>query len=377
MRVGIDVTCFLEPKTGVGRYTYEIIRSISQFHEDVAFVPFSTAFATSPAWRLAQDPALRMRIQRSFLMGRALTFLWRQVNYPVDWLTGPIEVFHSTNFRVFPVRKAKLVITVYDLTVLKFPELHYRKRILEMRENFRRIARSDAVIAVSENTRQDLLLLTDLEPSKIEVIYGGISSNFTPVEGEAVLDEVVAHYGLPERFILFVGTLEPRKNIEGLINAFAWVKERWRDVPPLVLVGRVGWLGSEVLDRIRKLEASGDVTALGFVDDRDLPTLMRRASIFVFPSLYEGFGLPPLEAMACGTPVVASNAPALPEVLGDAAILVDPYDVEALGRAMRRLINDQVLRKEMIVRGFERTQLFTWERAARQTWELYQRVYGG
>jgi glycosyltransferase involved in cell wall biosynthesis len=266
------------------------------------------------------------------------------------------------------------VLTIHDLIFLLFPEYH-----LPLNKWFLNsfvplfIRRADAIIAVSKCTKGDLIRYYSVPSEKIKVIYEGVDARFQPVTEPDALARVRAIYGLPERFILYVGTIEPRKNLSTLLEAYKLLREEGLE-HRLVIVGRKGWLYKGFFQRLRELGLEGEVIFPGFVPDGDLPALYSAADLFVFPSLYEGFGLPVLEAMACGTPVIASNSSSLPEVIEDAGIMVDPLDVGALLRAIELILRDERMRREMRARGLEQAAKFSWERAARETLEVYRSV---
>jgi glycosyltransferase involved in cell wall biosynthesis len=225
----------------------------------------------------------------------------------------------------------------------------------------RSVARADRVLADSKSTRDDLVAYFDTPPEKVEVLYSGVDSRFRPEKAPGEEERLKTKYGIESRYILSVGTLQPRKNYVRLIKAFA-------NLPlanlQLVIAGGRGWLYEEIFAEAEK--HGNRVHVLGFVDDADLPALYRGAALFAFPSLYEGFGIPPLEAMACSVPVVCSNASSLPEVAGDAALTVDPLDVNALAQAMMRVLEGPSLQQEMTDKGLAQAARFTWKKAARQ-----------
>jgi glycosyltransferase involved in cell wall biosynthesis len=236
------------------------------------------------------------------------------------------------------------------------------------------VRRADHVIAVSEATRQDLIELYQTPPEKITTLHHGVTAQFKPVEESNYLSTVRDKYGLDERpFILSVGTIQPRKNYKRLVQAFAQIDKSFS----LVIIGSKGWYYDEIFAEVAKHGLEKRVCFPGFVADADLPALYSAASLFVYPSLYEGFGLPVLEAMACGTPVIASNQSSLPEVVGEAGLLVDPYDVAALATAMSQVLSDTNLQKQLAKAGQEQAKKFTWEGMATKLLELYQQILGG
>jgi glycosyltransferase involved in cell wall biosynthesis len=277
------------------------------------------------------------------------------------------------------------VVTVHDLGFLYHPEAHTLSQNLYLRWSTRHNARAATrILADSEATRRDLVHHYSIPDSKIAVVYPGRDETLAPVAEPALRSAVRARYGLADPYLLYVGTLHPRKNLVRLVQAFGSLLRSLRDGPrtpmaglQLVLAGQRGWLYDDILAQVRKLDLSDHVVLTGYIPDADLPALLSGALAFVFPSLYEGFGLPLLEAMACGTPVICSNASSLPEVAGDAALLVDPRDTEALADALARLVVDEGLRRELVERGFRQMQRFSWRRCAEETLRVLEEVGRG
>ncbi|GAG07760.1 unnamed protein product, partial [marine sediment metagenome] len=265
------------------------------------------------------------------------------------------------------------LLTVHDLSFLRYPGTfvpalrRYLERVVP-----RSIARADLVLADSAHTRFDIVSLLSVPPVKVQVLYSGVPPRFQPQPEPGEAERIRTHHSLGERsYVLSVGTLQPRKNHVRLMRAFSQLTNR--PSLQLLIAGGRGWLCQDILAEAGK--HTDRVRILGFVDEADLPALYRSAVLFVFPSLYEGFGLPVLEAMACGVPVVCSNASALPEVAGDAALLVDPLDTGGLAKAMARVLEDTDLRREMIARGLAQAARFTWEQAARQLLDVFASLH--
>lgn len=270
----------------------------------------------------------------------------------------------------------KTVVTVHDLAYLKFPEkftggrrLYYRMAMV------RGACRAAHVIADSENTRRDLVELAGVSEDRITVVHLGVDAALAPVEDSDELDRVREKYSLPNRFFLFVGTIEPRKNIDCIVDAFTEISgETDHD---LVVAGRRGWGFGPLYERIEQTGLTDRIFMPGRIEDADLSAVYSLATAFVWPTLYEGFGLPPLESMACGTPVISSDIPVIREVAGDAAILVDPESSSELADAMRRISASDTLRAEMSGRGIERARMFPWDKTAARTMDVYRRVGNG
>jgi glycosyltransferase involved in cell wall biosynthesis len=259
---------------------------------------------------------------------------------------------------------------VMDLAFLRFPHVLTDESRRYYGQIRRAVTRADAILAISQSTKNDLVDLLNVPSSKITVTHLAADPACRPVTEAARLEAVRHNYGLPDGYLLFVGTLEPRKDLPTLLRAFASLGPAAKDIC-LVLAGRPGWLYEQVYDLARTLKLGDRVRFLGAVPADDLPTLYSGARLFVLPSLYEGFGMPVLEAMACGAPVVCANTSSLPEIAGDAALLVPPGDEAALAQAMATILSDGDLRRQLTQRGFARAARFSWEATARQTLAVY------
>jgi glycosyltransferase involved in cell wall biosynthesis len=264
-----------------------------------------------------------------------------------------------------------MVVTVHDLSFLFYPQ-GFRTLNRSYLRTFTRtsVRRARRVIAVSESTKQDLMRCYGLAEDRVDVVHNGVDASFRPMPTDQV-EAFRAKRGLPERFILHVGTLEPRKNAVRLVEAFARLPQTR---PPLMLIGGKGWLYDEVFARVEALNLNSEVHFVGYVPAEDLAWWYNAADLFVYPSLYEGFGLPPLEAMACGTPVITSTSSSLPEVVGQAGQLVDPTDIQALAMAMERALADAELREEMQAAGLLQARRFSWRETAEGTANSYRRA---
>jgi glycosyltransferase involved in cell wall biosynthesis len=373
MRLGLDVTAAVAQGAGIGRYTRELLRALAAAdphnHYRLFFASRTRPFPLPPLpnnFRVAALPIHDIWLAR----------LWHRARLPlpVETFIGPVDVFHSPDFTLPPVRRGtRTLLTVHDLSFVRDPGsaapglLAYLNAVVP-----RSVARADHVLADSQATKDDLSELYRLPADRITVLYSGVESTFRPVTDTAQLAAVRARYGLGEApFILAVGTLQPRKNYVRLIQAFSNLQSSIPDLQ-LVIAGGKGWLFESIFAEVERLGLRDRVRFPGFVADDDLPALYSAARVLAYPSLYEGFGLPMLEAMACGTPVVASTASCLPEVAGDAALLVPPADVPALAEALSRAVSDEALRADLIAQGRARAATFAWTKAAEQLLGLYQ-----
>jgi glycosyltransferase involved in cell wall biosynthesis len=308
---------------------------------------------------------------------RWLNILWQRLRLPlpIQWIVGRLDLFHSPDFVLPPLGRTPAVLTVHDLSFLRVPE-HFVPSFRAYLETAvpRAVRRATLILADSKSTKHDLGQLLHVPQERIQVLYPGVEPRFRPIQVEEALERVRTRYKLPEHFILGLSTLQPRKNFDGLVRAFSRLLADSGDgfkSLHLVIAGGTGWMSEGAVDLVQRLGLGSRVHFTGFVKDGDLPALYTLASVFAFPSWYEGFGLPILEAMACGTPVVAADNSSLPEVVGQAGLLVKAEDSDALAQSLYRLLADRELRARLIVAGQQQARQFAWESAARQLLEVY------
>jgi glycosyltransferase involved in cell wall biosynthesis len=329
--------------------------------------------------RLLADPAFAgfpVRITR--IPDRLLEWCWtrRSLRLPLTetWLGNP-DLFLSTIYMTPVALGVPVVMIAYDLIPLRFPQFYGQDQLLLIPRINRGVERADAIIAISACTKRDYVELLGADAARIHVVYPGVDRRFGPATDVAARDAVLRRYGLRQPYLLYVGSLGPHKNVGTLVRVFRRLKQS-RGIPhQLVLCGRAKW-GWEVVDAARDLIAAGECVVVDFIPAADVPYLYNGAEVFVFLSLYEGFGLPPLEAMASGIPVVVSNAGSLPEVVGDAALQVTPTDEEEIEETIHRVIADEELRKDMSARGLRQAARFSWPEAARQTLKIFTAARG-
>jgi glycosyltransferase involved in cell wall biosynthesis len=298
--------------------------------------------------------------------------LSQMTGWPLDKTFGAVDIFHATNHLLAHFSRSHTVYTLHDLIFLHYPEYHlpYNRWYLTFAMP-RYLRAAEVVITPSECSRQDAIKFYRLPAAKIKVIYEAASPIFKPTADTEHLRRVRQTYQLPDKFILHVATIEPRKNLGRLLDAFQSLLAEWPDLR-LVLIGKKGWLYEEFFQKLKTLGLEERVIFPGFVAEADLPACYQLAQVFVYPSLYEGFGLPPLEAMACGTPVVSSNSSSLPEVVGSAGLLVDPTDTAALTAALHRVLTDDHLRADLQQRGLAQAQKFSWQKAGEELVAVYR-----
>jgi len=380
LRIAIDYTSAVNQNAGIGRFVRRLVHSVVEHDSTDSFLLLHAAPNPGRTPTYPSGSNVRRRVLR--VNERWMNILWHrlQVPLPADWLTGPVDLFHSPDFVLPPVRAAKSILTVHDLAFLLYPECaDARLRAYLERTVPRSVQRADYVVADSENTRNDVVCLLGVPPERVTVVPGGVDPSFAPVTDPMRLAQFRRSIGLDETtpYILFVGVIEPRKNLVGLIEAFDVLKSR-RPLPhKLVVVGRRGWLSDSTMERAERSLYRNEIIFPGFIQDGDLATLYSAAETFAFPSHYEGFGLPVLEAMACGVPVVASRASSLPEVVGDAGMQVDPDDTERLASALELLALNPEMRADFSARGLERAAMFSWDAAAQVMLDVYRRVGAG
>jgi glycosyltransferase involved in cell wall biosynthesis len=381
MHVGVEATTLRSQQLGgVWRYTDNLIHALGTLATRQRYsLLFLNAFKARA--RVAPPPvppALRLVEVRSvsnLLFTYLLPMKPAHCIPTVESFLGPVDVFHSVNAAPLPQRGGRRVVTVHDLTCIEFPRYHPLARRVLFRVGLSRAARlADAIIVPSAATRRDLLRRTGTSGVRVHVVPSAAGARFAPL-ATAEAEPVVRRYGLAfGEYFLFVGNVEPRKNLVGLLRAYDTVRRGRRHGPALVIAGGTGWRNRAILDAIGASPYTADIRMVGYVPEGELAALMNGAIAFVYPSLYEGFGLPPLEAMACGTPVITSNRSSLPEVVGNAALLVDPENTRDLALAMARLVDEAPLREELRERGLERARQFSWRRTAELTSAVYESV---
>lgn len=380
MRVGIDYTAAVNQSAGIGRFVRSLVESLASLDQSNEYVLFYSHRGQHKP-RLPFADHLNFRERALPVSDRILTIIWHRLGIPVpvDFITGPVDVFHSPDFVLPPVRRAAKVLTVHDLSFFLFPECadeglrSYLEKAVPSS-----VAKADVITADSANTKNDLVCLLDADPDRVEVVYCGVDGKFRVLNAnDDLLGVTRRRFGLNFPFILSVGVIEPRKNHAKLIQAYALLKSRPSFEHKLVIAGRRGWLSDDVFRVVEELKLTSDVIFLGHILESDLVALYNLADVFAYPSLYEGFGLPVLEAMACGTPVVSSDSSSLPEVVGDAGLMITPDDVEGLAAAIERAIFDSQSVEELRAKGLERAKLFTWHKAAERMMEVYLRAAQG
>ena len=379
MIVGVDARLIYHQPAGISKYTLnllqayqELAKSSDSFSQaaDIDFLIFQHRKHATP---LVKGPHCR----RATLYSPVHTRL-EQFTLPLELTFYALDLLHCPDFIPPLYSTQPVVITVHDLAFLHWPHFLTEDSAAYYGQIDRAVSRAAHIIVPSQSTKADLIGQFGVPDSDVSVIYEAANPQFTPLPPEPVRQELSQKYNIPTKYILFVGTIEPRKNVDGLIRAYRHLLDKYgvTDVG-LVIAGGYGWLYDEVMAIVEEFNLQHKVHFLGRVSDNDLWKLYVGAHCLVHAAHYEGFGLPPLEAMACGTPTIVSNVSSLPEVVGDAALLVDPKDWEEIAVAMHRLLTDDDLHAELRIKGLRRAQCFSWQQAAQQTLAIYRQVVDG
>lgn len=369
MNVCLDIQPAVAQRAGVGRYTRALVEHLgaSREHDTVRlfFFDFRRRGLTFAAPGLDQQAI-------HWCPGRLAQKSWKKLHWPpFDWLAGKADVYHFPNFVIPPLNSGRAVVTVHDVSFLRFPEMAEAKNLAYLKARITdTVRRADAIITDSLFSAGEIIELLPADPAKVFPIPLGVADHLKPPAPEEIA-RLRRAQGLTRPYLLTVGTLEPRKNTAFLASVFEAMPAFDGD---LVIAGMRGWKYEPILERLRTSPRAKAIRYLEYVNDNELPALYAGAELFLFPSIYEGFGFPPLEAMLCGIPVIASTAGSLPEVLGGGARLIAEFDVERWAGEALRLLADSTARSAMITQGRAWAQRYTWCETARQTWAIYRKV---
>lgn len=382
MRIGIDYTSAARQGGGIGRYTRELVTALltSPAAQEHTFALLAGTAGLGEKWQIERSRLTSLAgPERLLLRSVPLTDDWMariwhrlRIPFPANALTGRINLFFAPDFLLPPLASSVPAwAMIHDLSFVRHPETFPPQLRDYLTETVpRSVQRADHILTNSEWTRNDVMELLNLPSDRVTALYLGISPHFVPEATPEERQVLARRYGLSLRpYVLAVGTVQPRKNHRGLIAAVELLREQME--VELIIAGGKGWLGEPVLEAARERPW---VRMLGFTPDEDLPALYRQAAVLAFPSIYEGFGFPPLEAMACGTPVVASNSSSMPETIGDAGILINPLDTDALADALHTVLTNPSLRESLRVKGLARAAAFTWARTASEWLELLETI---
>lgn len=375
LKIVFDGRTIKQGKAGIGTYSHNLLSNLVKINESSSIKAFFLEDF--------KHKSLNFVIEKTSVSyeNHPLGDLWELFFLPFYLYYEKTDIFHSPTFHL-PLLTfgTKKIVTIHDLAVFKHPQTFpttfsiYNKILTRLASKF-----SDAVIVPSISTKKDVLEILGVDEKKIFVVPEAASDNFRVIKDSKILDQVRSKHNLPENYILFVGTIEPRKNLLSLIQSYSFLKKKGAINHKLVVSGGKGWLKES--ERINKLiidmDISNEVIFTGYVPENDLVAIYNMADLFVYPSLYEGFGIPLLEAMSCGCPVIASNRSAVPEVVGDAAILVNPLNDKELSEAIIKVLNEKRVNLDLKAAGFNRVKQFSWERAAMEMMKIYKNVSRG
>ena len=387
MRIGIDARCFSEGRrTGVEEYASNVLEHLFELDKKNEYVLFLNSWKktkTDFSW-LEKYPNVELKIFH--FPNKLLNFFFWYFGWPkIDTLIGGVDIFFAPNIFFGAVsKKTKLVLVVHDLSFERYPEyFSWKRRLWHLFINPRRICqRAQKIITVSKSTASDVSFIYGITPQKITAIYSGISEKFRLIDrNDPKLIETKEKYNLPYKFIFFLGTIEPRKNIIGVLRAYDRLQKFAREAGDenlkkykLVIAGEKGWLSEKIFWEFRSAEFRENIYLLGSIRDEDKEYIYNLASLFVYPSFFEGFGFPPLEAMGCGVPVISSNNSSLPEVVGGVGIMIDPDRPDEIFRASKEILGDEKLRDILVEKGFERIKKFSWKKTAREVLNVFEKV---
>ncbi|MBU4480620.1 glycosyltransferase family 4 protein [Patescibacteria group bacterium] len=370
MRIAIDLITITGKNAGLQSYAKQLVEGLAKVDNENEYILLINSRAKK-IFSINQSNFKNIFIRTP----KRFIGIWEQIYFPfVQFLKG-VDLLHSPVSAVPIVAPCKTVLTIHDLTFKIYPKtMQWWDRFYWNFFITQGVKRVERIITDSINTKKDLIKYYNIQKNKVSVIPLCCSSQYYMSSNDLFLNEIKQKYNINKPYILFVGTLEPRKNISILLKAFNIAKQKGKLKHSLVIVGRKGWLFDDIFQIVKNLRMENDVIFTDFVPDEDLPSFYHRAELFIYPSMYEGFGLPPLEAMACGTPVITSNSSSLPEVVGDAGILIDPKDVNAFASAIVRVLNNEELKIELAKKGKLRAQRFTTEKMAYKTIKIYKKI---
>lgn len=372
MNIVIDASPLNKKPTGIQTYVLNILKLLASIDRTNKYTIQGTQFSKAELGIEGNNFRIE-KIPRHTIFG-LIWRLWYRTGFAAQLSLSKPDLFLSTDVALPLYCPSPAIAIVYDITPLIVEGTYpWYAHALFKNDISHAVKNADAIIAISQSTRNDLIHLLGAKPEKIHVIYPGYDDEvFKPEVQPHKVQSTMRKFNIPHKYILYAGTLQTNKNIPRLIEAFAFLKKEQRLPHKLVMIGKKAFGHEAVSAAIEKFATYEDIIITGYITREKLSLLMHGADVFVFPSLHEGFGIPPLEAMACGTPVITSNASSLPEVVGDAGILVDPYNIQEIAEAIYRVISDGNLREQLRRKGLERARLFSWHKAAQEMLQLFE-----
>lgn len=380
MKIAFELSLLLYRKTGVGQYCENIVRELVRLNINNEVTFYGVMFDFLGLKKSNKQLRELKLVPRSvkWLHYGVYRRLWSAIPIKFNRICrNPAEIHHFFNYIVPPYIKGYVVLTVYDLVYLKHPDTMSNRNLRNLKMNFlRSIDRADLIITISEASKQEIIQHLNIEPDKVKIVPPAVDHKayckLEVNEGDKTVEIIKNKYNLPDNYLLYLGTLEPRKNIESIIKAYSRLSIELKEQYKLVIAGGAGWKYETIYKLVDELGLKDTIVFTGFVDEEHKTVIYNLAEIFVFPSLYEGFGMPPLEAMACGVPTIVSNIPSLSEVVNDSAIKVEPHDINVLKESISMLLTNEVLRRKYSELGISRASNYTWENSSMKLMEYYR-----
>jgi glycosyltransferase involved in cell wall biosynthesis len=380
MKIGIDIRTLMDVQySGVSEYTYNLLKGLFRLDKENEYKLFYNSFrdlsGQVPEFSEPSVETVYTRYPNKLFNN----IMQRVIKAPKIDRRLAVDLFFMPNIGYIALSSSKKVITIHDLSFLRYPEFFsVKRRLWHLIMNFRNMLRQfDQIIAVSDNTKHDIIQLCGIKEEKIKVIYSGVKKQYRKLDiNDKKFNKIEEKYQLPRDFVFFLGTHEPRKNIQGLIKAFDLLcDKKAAQGYDLVIAGTKGWKGSIIYKAWKESKFKERIHFAGYVADKDKVYLYNLAKVFIYPSFYEGFGFPPLEAMACGTPVITSHTSSLPEIVGSAALMIDPYNINDIALSLEQLLGDKDLREKLSQRGLKQAEIFSWDNSAREHLLLFKDLY--
>lgn len=375
MKVGLNATSLLSPLTGIGQYTYQLAKGLQKFKDLELDMFYANGWSTEVRDKpIKQIRNIKLLVKKFIPKTYEISRIIQQSYFNERSFDKVKGIYHEPNFLAFNY-EGPLVLTVHDLSWIRYPEMHPADRVRNMNKHFQKsMERASMIITDSQAIKDEIMGMFGVADARIKSIPLGVESLFRPLD---VLETqtVLKQHGLShQQYILAVGTLEPRKNLSSVLLAYMQLPANVRKHYPLVLVGMSGWHTSALEKQMAPLVAAGEIRQLGYLEREDLAVVIAGALTLVYPSIYEGFGLPPLEAMTCGVPVIASNVSSLPEVVGDSGLLVNPHDINDIAKAIEIMITAPEIRAASAQKALARSAEFSWDSCVDQTMAIYRQV---
>ncbi|MBS4015545.1 MAG: glycosyltransferase family 4 protein [Candidatus Latescibacteria bacterium] len=373
MKIAIDALPAKSLHHGMGTYIYNLLKNLISFNSGHEFIIYKKPEVFTD---LEKDQNQQVQF-RNIKKSRNQRVLWEYTTLPKLLQKEQVDIFWGpSNF--LPLRKAcKYVVTIHDLSSFTYADTYpYLRRKYYQYIIKQAVKRADLIVTDSEFSRQDIVNTFSIPAEEVKVISCGIDDIFQPIDCSDKHTQIKSKYKLPDDFIFTLGVIEPKKNTQRLVQAYTQLKNKHVDLPKLVVGGskKYGWKNRRIFQLVDELKLKDSVIFTGFIEHQDLPVIYSTAKLFILPSLFEGFGLPVIEAMACGTPVITSNTSSLPEIAGDAAVLINPYDTEEIGQAIIKVISDQQLQTEMRAKGFKNVKRFSWQESAHELLDVFEQI---